>query len=317
MPLFFDLPRELRDLIYTAIITWENPRPTRESTWSVHDWNPLWESQTGGVNDSTCFFSSESAPTTCANVLAASRQCNKEMCQAIDCAKRKRLLLARLDCMVTSEKMHLFTWLSIPIVHNTARPATAKPKSKKASSWAPRVPGVARLLAAQQREKGEEVGAGITTCIEELQVDIRLFADDTAQQGQRSSDQTSWAVCAALKSICEPNFTQNPHDVTIDTLTLNVVSAAQASLNTAPKRDSAQMDVAEEEAHVVARELVDVWNKLWSSDNGQARCYGNLLRRIKRVRVCVDGVLVRERELRLELERGQAERRRIAMRVGW
>jgi hypothetical protein len=42
-----------------------------------------------------------------------------------------------------------------------------------------------------------------------------------------------------------------------------------------------------------------------------------LLERILKVRICMDGVLVRERELRLELERGQAERRRIAMRVGW
>jgi hypothetical protein len=41
-----------------------------------------------------------------------------------------------------------------------------------------------------------------------------------------------------------------------------------------------------------------------------------LLQRIERVRVCIDGVLVRERGLRVELERGRREMKRLVLRSG-
>jgi hypothetical protein len=84
----------------------------------------------------------------------------------------------------------------------------------------------------------------------------------------------------------------------------------------AGQADSAGKSHDADDARVVARELVDVWNNLWSGDGFSSRQFSKLLERIKRVQVCIDGVLVGERALRLELERGQAERRRIAQRVG-
>jgi hypothetical protein len=66
----------------------------------------------------------------------------------------------------------------------------------------------------------------------------------------------------------------------------------------------------------VARQLIDMFHRIWAGE-GEGRHYQILLERIKRVRVCLEGETWRVRELRLELERGQAERRRIAARLGY
>jgi hypothetical protein len=59
---------------------------------------------------------------------------------------------------------------------------------------------------------------------------------------------------------------------------------------------------------------VDVWNELWLGRWPVK--YEALLQRIERVRVCIDGVLVRERGLRVELERGRREMKRLVLRSG-
>jgi hypothetical protein len=233
---------------------------------------------------------------TCANLLTTNRQVNTEMTQAIERAKRKELLLARVDCMLKNDQNHYFTWLALPLVHNAPTVSTKQP-SKEKCSWAPRVLDVARLLAAPK--SGSK--PGITTHIENLQIDVRMFQDDPERRAGRS-ESTSWAICAALMKICGDDFERGARDVVIDTLILNVVSPTKA------QPDSAR---------VVVRQLVDLWNKLWSSsERPEVQRYRSLLGRIKRVRICVDEVLVSERGLRLELERGQAERRRIAFRIG-
>lgn len=319
MPQFFELPRELRDMIYMAIITWEDPRPTLQHTTSVYGWNRLWDHQSWDSDGPACMFSSKKAPTTCVNILAANRRINEEMKQTINRAREQRLMLARMDCMVKNEKNHYFTWLSIPVVHNT-RSATNMAKNKMVSGWASSVPIVRRLLAVPQRR--QSIG-GVTTSIEQLQVDIRLLEIDLATQRRDPSEQTGWAICAALKRVCENDPERFSRPTTIDTLVLNIVSSDRPTKNTPAQESSTgvaqPMSVANDldDARVVARELINVWNKLWSIDESKGRYYRSLLERIQRVRVCVDEVLVRERELSLELERGQAEGRRIAQRVGW
>jgi hypothetical protein len=316
MPQLFDLPRELRDLIYMAVITWERPQPTLEDTSSSWGYYQIGRTQGYGTG---CDFSREKPPSTCANVLAVSRQFNQEMRQSIDCARRRGLLVARMDCIANGNHHH-FTWLSIPIVHS--KPPVKSPDV--VAGWAPKVPVVGKLLAACQRKKDIDYA---TTSIEQLQINIRLLEKDGEQYGIPLEPTTSWYVCAALKRICEhrlellptPSW---PPSVAIETLVLNIVPPDRSAKDTRGRRDSANSKPSHPEddmdiAHIVARELVDVWNKLWSGHEFKGRLYGKLLERIERVRVCVDGVLIRERDLKLELERGQAERKRIAQRVGW
>jgi hypothetical protein len=314
MPQFFDLPRELRDIVYMAIITWERPRPKLEenSTW-------CWR-------DTGCYFAPEEPPKTCANILAASRQLNNELRQSIHTARKAGMLVVRMDCMVENERNHFFTWLSIPLVHST----NPVPSSKSVCGWASCVPVLGRWLAGHQYQQPTK---DATTSIEKLQMDIRLSRKDLARS-QTLHDvreqTTSWAVCAALKTVCQhrrelsppPNW---PEHVVVDTLVLNIIPHDGPADDSPVRKDSMNAGQADstvkshdaDDARIVARELVDVWNKLWSGDGFSSRQFSKLLERIKRVQVCIDGVLIGERALRLELERGQAERRRIAQRVGW
>jgi hypothetical protein len=321
MPQFFNLPRELRDMVYMAIITWERPRPRLEHTASTWGWH-----ETGILprNDAGCHFSRVEPPSTCANVLAASRQLNAELRQSIICARKAGTLVARMDCIVKNERSHYFTWLSIPVVYRTVQ----VPDNKAACSWVPHVPIIGKLLAGPQSQ--QHAFDDDATSIEKLQLDIRLFGKDSSMTGTPRDQTTSWAVCAALKRVCQHRMELLPTPdwpdcVVIDILILNVVPHDGAADECRVHKDSgtaAQADPVShsqdaDDARVVARELIDVWNKLWSGGGFKSRHYSKLLERIKRVQVRVDGVLVSERELRLELERGQAERRRIAQRVGW
>jgi hypothetical protein len=305
MPQFFDLPRELRDMIYFAIITWSSPRPTATETALNRDW--VWDRENTTYTDTGCIFSTKKLPSTCANFLATSRQINEEMLQSITRARRKGLLCARLDCLSSDGWTHHFKWLSVPIVQTTTK--QPHPPSKHVAGWAPNMPVVRRLLAVPQRTLS--ACTCTSTTIEKVQIDVRL----RYKHPHISQDCTSWAVCAALKWVFESGSVKGKkgacvNEITIDTLVLNVIPAslsAEEMASTSSKSDP----------HAVARGLVDVWNKLWAGDGFRSRSFGGLLERIQRVRVCVDGVLIRERELGLELERGQAERRRIARRVGW
>ncbi|OAL03290.1 hypothetical protein IQ06DRAFT_105566 [Phaeosphaeriaceae sp. SRC1lsM3a] len=308
------LPRELRDMILMALITWERPRPDLEdSITSPNYYGSHEENQFG------CSFFQDELSSTCANVLAVNRQLNYEMAQAIERARKEGVLVARMDCMV-ADSNHYFTWLSIPIVHNTF----STPRRRTLSGWAPNVPKIAKLLASPQHEQQ-------TTRIEQLQIDIRLFTDEFDRSGQPPvsyEPSPSWAVCAALRKVCEHrgdvlSKSHLPPSVIIDTLVLNVIKAYRGSGEAATQTESTSAGASGgsaqnmEYARVVANELVDVWTKLWSCLESKGRMYSMLLGRIQRVRVCMEGVVIRERALRLELDRGQEERRRIARRVGW
>jgi hypothetical protein len=320
-PQFFALPRELRDMIYISLITSTLALPDLESTNDRHAWQL----------DKEVYFSRALPPrTSCANMLATNRQVYEELTHAIERARQASSLVARLDCIVKErhEGGPWFTWLSIPLVRREAEQRRSEPEEKKRfvvnlKSWGSNVPVVGRLLPSLPLLKATEVAVQEPprVSIERLQIEIRMFENRASVSQGNSGGSIQWAICSALKRICQHKHEVGavegwPKALTIDTLILNVVSATPI---TSMRKDSANTATVPEKdnAQVLARDLVDVWNTIWSNSNHQSRHYTILLERIKRVRICVDEALVRERELRLELERGQAERRRIAMRVGW
>ncbi|KAH8706147.1 hypothetical protein GQ44DRAFT_558139, partial [Phaeosphaeriaceae sp. PMI808] len=200
MAKFLDLPRELRDMIYMAIITWERPRPALEDATSMLGWIPSWETQ--NRDGPGCIFSSKKAPSTCANVLVANRQVNEEMGHNIDRARRKGALRSRMDCIARKNgQLFYFSWLSIPIVH-TRIADVHDAKNIVRSRWAPSVPVVRRLWAAAPRWPST-IGCRASTSIEQLQIDIRFFQNDRYRQSQieGTPDRASWAICAALKTV--------------------------------------------------------------------------------------------------------------------
>ncbi|KAH7062829.1 hypothetical protein BKA63DRAFT_429306 [Paraphoma chrysanthemicola] len=315
---FLELPRELRDMIYMAVITWERLRPTLDDTYG---WPNTWNLQSGHRGEDGCVFAKKGAPSTCANMLAVNRQVNAELAQAVNRARRAGLLTAKLDCVARNGETFYFTWLAVPIVSRT-NPSKIRARNRSTSHWAPKVPAFHRLLTTSCREPAT---GEASTRIEQLRIDVRIFDNDLAKQTRLRSPpvQASWAICAALKRLCENandhelRSTQScPSNVIIGTLVLNIIPPVVPPTLPTDLRESAQLEAASL-PQAVAREVVDVWNKLWAGDSFKARQYRLLLEKIMKVRICIDGVLVRERELKLELERGQAERRRIAMRVGW
>lgn len=305
---FFALPRELRDLIYSSLITSTLLVPAPESTHDRH----VWQLHNGA------YFSRAPPPRiSCAAMLATNRQVHSELSQAFDRARRAGVLAAKLDCIVKEAYAGgpWFTWLSIPLVNRKVENVGLT--SKKSSvvnvkSWGSTVPVVGRLLQSLALRTAREEIVDQEPCVsmEKLRIDIRLF--DTV--AQRKED-VSWAICSALRRICQHGKEVGgnegwPESLTIDTLVLNVISLPmqkESANKVEPERDIARL---------LAHDLINMWNTLWSRSHAQSRHYTILLERIKRVKFCVEGVLIRERELRLELERGRAERGRIAMRIG-
>lgn len=222
---------------------------------------------------------------------------------------------------MVKDEMHYFTWLSIPLVKTGPGP-----RGQRRSI----TPGWAAYLTTPRTALSNRgfTHSNSSTTIEQLWIDIRLLGDTSTRRAFESPrDRTSWAICAALKHVFEHDPDIIPtrdcrNDVTIDEVILNVVPPTTpvpkttthylvAPNNSVLEAEKPNMNHPEN----VAKELVDVWNKLWSGDEFKARYYKNLLERIKIVRICVDGVTFRVRELRVELDRGQAEARRIEMRM--
>ena len=156
------------------------------------------------------------------------------------------------------------------------------------------------------------------TVIQRLWIDVRAEGRKRGTSVIPSFVTPSRALCITLTDIVEkgPDFKTwwafGPAvETSIDELVLNVVTSS---------------DVSKEEDHAganegdcsraVASDLVNMWNQLWTASPG-TQLWQVLLERVKRVRVCIDGETWKVREIRLELERGQAERRRIAARSGY
>ncbi|KAF2260727.1 hypothetical protein CC78DRAFT_386782 [Lojkania enalia] len=324
MPQFLDLPRELRDMIYLAVITAECPRPTLGDAQWLFRFRRVFEPESIRWGEYGCAYSQEQRPETCANLLQCNRQIHQELTEAIQFAKTRGCGSVRLDCIAEDESFHYFTWLSIPLVTTSINMDGGK--SKAIPEWVDRI--LEKYLTCPHRllNSGCLGCRSTSTLIHQLWVDVRLFGDRSGKWSRNSSppERTSWAICAALKRLFDqgPDFsrmTGTRNTTLVDELVLNVVAPPNVPEEKYLAEDFPTDGVRDGMVHprTVARELVDVWNKIWSADDFKSSFYQSLLERIKRVRVCVNDETWRIRELRLELERGQAERRRIAARGVW
>ncbi|EDU44309.1 hypothetical protein A1F94_002489 [Pyrenophora tritici-repentis] len=332
MPQLFDLPRELRDLIYEEILASSAPLPTLKDTRYPFNWCPL-KQPPRGLTDYDCVISFQEAPPTCASFLACNRQINVEMMHAIKREKQKGQMCALMDCVV-NDQMHHFTWLAVPLVKtekkDASKPMACKdtPMSKVISSWATRLfhAGTSHILG---NNIFPAYSLHFTTVIERLRIDIRLFDSSppisTLSDSHRNS--TAWAICAALSHIFDngPDLHTARRVDFIGEVVLNLVPQANVSNASPPQSPDNANDslfVPETEAtptELIRNELVEVWNRIWAADDFptselRARYYRFLLEKINRVRICVNGKTFRTRELAAELERGRAEMRRIQMR---
>lgn len=161
--------------------------------------------------------------------------------------------------------------------------------------------------------------------IEQLTIDVRLF-EGGKQEPETARDKTSWAICAALKHVFEHDPEIIPtrdcrNEIYINEVVLDILPNFAPSTDQTPSSAYdllfADDEVPTSQEEILAKELVNVWNSLWTADSFKARYYRNLLERIGKVRVCVEGKTWRVRELGDELERGKKERKRIEMRGGW
>lgn len=326
---FLYLPREIRDMIYLFLLTSERPQPGLDEAEWLFKYRRVFDNMQNG--EYGCSYSLARAPKTpCAGILATSRQLNAEMNETIHRVKRKKDFCpdARLDCIAEDESFHYFTWRRISVVKTTTKkPLVLESEGSSRMSmfpWADRL--FEKYMSGLSNEGRDASSSSTAVALGQLWIDVRLLGDRSGKWFRNSNppNRTSWALCAALKRILEkgPDFSRkvnSAHTVTVEEVVFNVVPP----LNVREEEFLPEgfptdgMDNGVVHPKTVARELVDVWNKIWSGDEYKGVYYQVLLERIQRVRVCVDGETFRTRELRLELERGQAERRRIAARVGW
>lgn len=308
MPQFLDLPRELRDMIYMAVLTLERPRPTIEGVqWSVE----LAQRDVGYA------YAQEPPPSTCANFLQCNRQIHDELMEMICFAKERGLMNVKLDCMARFDVISFFTWLRIPVVKTTVK--ARETVQTRRSSWASMVWEKCRICAPKT------VGAclncqDVSTLIHQLWIDLRIM-DGYGEffDAEAEISQTAWAICDVLKHLLEigPDYltAEQPSRVTtIDELVLNVVPPPGIPEGEYLQEGGGVREFVD--SRKLARDLVDMWKKIWAAEQ-EGRRYQLLLQRITRVRVCVNDKTYRVRELRLELERGQAEQKRIAARLGY
>jgi hypothetical protein len=264
-------------------------------------------------------YSIESLPPTFASFLCCNKQIFEEMNEAIRVVRREASMAAKLDCIAENESFHSFTWRSIPFVKTTLSPSEGGERGL--TGW------MGKLLRLPPRgllHSGYLTSRTYSTMLPRLWIDIRLVEDraDTWFRIRNSPDRTAWAICAALRRLFQygPNFsatTETVHTITVDELVLNVVPPLASPKHESPENAAAPESSTElDRAQRVAKEVLHVWNKIWRGDDFSG-AYQILLERITCVEIRVDGQVWRSRQLRLELERGQAERRRIAARGGW
>ena len=237
-----------------------------------------------------------------------------------------------------------FNLSRIPLVRNTwslpvpSRQAVATLKHR----WARNIPYLNTLLGAKPcRQTLKPIR---TTCIETLQIDIILTSTEMCglmgsgsttplhprfTRAETQGKKVQWAICAALKKLCDsgiegfglPGWRSEKagYYLVVDMLVLNVVppmGAEEMAEGDGGGQTSQDEDRLAAAQHV-ADELVSLWTKIWAGADFKAKYYHGLIDRIMRVRISVDGEIMRERDLGRELERGRKERERSGRRVGW
>ncbi|KNG52041.1 hypothetical protein TW65_00506 [Stemphylium lycopersici] len=339
MARFFDLPRELRDMIYREVLMSPAPRPSLHDIQSASHWQPIHQTHraTPGFR---CSISSREIPGTCASILACNRQINEEMTLIVAKERRRQQLAARLDCAVKGDS-HYFTWLAIPFVRPEKSNAAGQQEGDNQESWISKAitTWIIRSLGFRQTLDENLTGPFSTSLdrsyssIERLWVDVRPSSESGASNAVEAEiprrDMTSWAICAALKHIFDngpDRMHKNRRLKYIDEVIINILPQEPVASANTPRSEGDEEDtllVPEVQptnpTELLRDELVNVWDKIWSATDAntsefKARLYRPLLEKIKRVRICVGGVTFRTRGLAIELERGRAEMRRIQMR---
>ena len=271
-------------MVYMALLTAEHPLPSLEGTSWIRRFRSVFEPQSGHTEEYGCAYSTDPPPSTCANLLRCNRQIYAEMSATIYRARRKGLLSVKLDCIAQDESFHYFTFLAVPLVETTTN---ANAVIKRMPAWAD---GMMRRYSGNFYRRP-------ATLIKQLWVDIRLQGDRSFKFSRNSSapERTSWAICAALKRIFEkgPNFADPKsagNQTTVEELVLNVVSPPNVPKERYLAEDYPADGIQKGVVHprTVARELVNVWQRIWSGDDFKGVFYQMLLERIKTVRVCVD-----------------------------
>ncbi|KAF2877435.1 hypothetical protein BDV95DRAFT_454308, partial [Massariosphaeria phaeospora] len=199
MPQFFELPREIRDMIYTTILTAEQPTPSLEKG----QWRFKFRAELGREllhnGEYGCAYSIEQTPTTCTNVLRCNQQVHAEMTAAIERARRKEMVAVKLDCIAEDESFHYFTWLAMPLVKTSWN--MQKIKSRIMPGWAGLLVG--NYLPCSHRSG--LVYRSPSTAIHQFWIDVRPVGNRLKKMFTNGTqpERTSWAVCAALKRILD------------------------------------------------------------------------------------------------------------------
>lgn len=302
------------------VLLWERPRPTLGEAHWLFRFRRIFEPQSSLHGEYGCAYSLEAPPTTCANFLCCNRQIHQEMLEAIDRAKCSDRLAVKLDCIAEDESFHYLTWLGCPLVKTRyeRRGWMEGMRRLPRSGW------MGNLYGGLMKGWTWRTS---TTRIHTLWIDIRLVGDRSAKWLRNSSpaDRTSWAICAALKRIFDhgPNFSNlkevGSMNTTVDELVLNVVPPSNVPASKYLDEDFPIDGTGIGLVHprTVAKELIEVWQRIWAGDQFKGAFYQVLLEKISRVSVCIDGECWKTRQLRRELERGQKERTRIAARGVW
>ncbi|KAJ4359854.1 uncharacterized protein N0V89_000410 [Didymosphaeria variabile] len=321
-------------MIYTEVLLSQRTRPSLSGEkFMTYDpsinqrFKKIYEPQSTLRGEFGCAYAREAIPPTSASFLCCNRQVNAEMTETLARLKKKALVSVKLDCIAEDESFHYFTWLGIPLV-STSWTMQSQSARGMLPTW------LGRLLTSSNAGPMKPTS---TTRIPRLWIDVRIMGDRMSKWRRNSSpaDRTGWAICAALKRL----FDRGPYlaaerdqpasrVLSVDELVLNVIpppptASLYSPTGMAPAKlldeDFPLDGVKEGTVHprTVAKELVNVWGKIWAGDEFKGIFYGGLLEKIGWVRICVGGETFRVRELRGVLERGQKERRRIAERVGW
>lgn len=252
------------------------------------------------------------------------------MSAALDRAERKRTLAVRMDCMAVDESWFYFEVRGAPVVRTggEVRVEVGGEGRGWVGEWMMWVRGESR-----------EVERRVVTRVERVVVDVRILGDRRNRVGGRVGARTGWAVCAAVRRFCERGVGWGLErewkeeregekekkrgeklvvEMEVGELVLNVVSPEGETPVKFLDEDFPPDEVEEGVVHprTVARELDEVWSRIWAGEEPRGVVYGGLLERIDWVRVCVDGETFKLRELRGVLERGREERRWIAQRPG-
>ena len=331
MPSFLNLPRELRDMIYMELLTIPaRPHPFTRAKLClplvlthVAAFQSRPDDDSHRTGEDRCFSVGPVPPTSCAALLAVSRQIHAEVSHVMDTLRRRGELKVRMGCALEGQRCWV-SWLVVPAVRTAA--VVRGNDAAVATTWSPGwvrglVKRYAQVIVVGWRPSW-------STMVHRLQVDVNVAARahrhrEAYGQGVGRDDGVEWAVCAAVRKVLVsgPDLSASEaskHRITIEELILDVVTPS--SSQELPDEVEAQNDdglEAASNATNMARQLVDVWSVIWRGNGTKASFYRILVERISRVRVCVDGVSWRVRELGSELEKGQRERRRIAERADY